>query len=82
MQAFFESDSIHNISYSFKYTDGRKIRLVNGSGQVNSMRGTVEIFHNNSWGTVCDDGFQQPAATVIYLHFIRNARLNSIRSFE
>ena len=65
MQAFFESDSIHNISYSFKYTDGRKIRLVNGSGQVNSMRGTVEIFHNNSWGTVCDDHFQQPAANVI-----------------
>ena len=61
----FESDDIPNISYSLKYTDGRKIRLVDGSGQVNSVRGTVEIFHNNSWGTVCDDGFQQQAATVI-----------------
>ena len=65
MHVFFESYNIRNISYSFKYTDSRKIWLVNGSGQVNSVRGTVEIFHNNSWGTVCDDRFQQPAADVI-----------------
>lgn len=28
-------------------------------------RGRVEIFHNGSWGTICDDGWSTPDATVV-----------------
>ncbi|KAL5014142.1 hypothetical protein ScPMuIL_008412 [Solemya velum] len=36
------------------------IRLVGG----NSSFGRVEIFYNNAWGTVCDDGFSSMAANI------------------
>ncbi|XP_060086246.1 deleted in malignant brain tumors 1 protein-like [Ylistrum balloti] len=39
-----------------------KIRLVNGA---NNEEGRVEVFHNNRWGTVCDDEFDDREAKVI-----------------
>ncbi|KAH3856502.1 hypothetical protein DPMN_099092 [Dreissena polymorpha] len=38
------------------------IRLVNGS---KPNQGRLEVFYNNTWGTVCDDGFNSSAATVV-----------------
>ena len=38
------------------------IRLVNGSV---ASQGRVEICYDNQWGTVCDDSFSSPEATVV-----------------
>ncbi|XP_052271836.1 LOW QUALITY PROTEIN: deleted in malignant brain tumors 1 protein-like [Dreissena polymorpha] len=38
------------------------IRLVNGS---KPNQGRLEVFYNNTWGTVCDDGFNSSAAKVV-----------------
>lgn len=47
------------------YLDIAKVRLVDSSGRTNTIRGTVEIFHNNTWGTVCDDLFGYEEARVV-----------------
>ncbi|XP_071177691.1 scavenger receptor cysteine-rich domain-containing protein DMBT1-like [Mytilus edulis] len=39
-----------------------KVRLVNG---VNSLEGRVEIYVNETWGTICDDEFGDEEASVI-----------------
>ncbi|KAH3861476.1 hypothetical protein DPMN_024406 [Dreissena polymorpha] len=38
------------------------IRIVNGTSQ---QSGRVEVFHNDAWGTVCDDNFDDMEAKVI-----------------
>jgi len=38
------------------------IRLVNGS---KPNEGLIEVFYNNTWGTVCDDKFNELAASVV-----------------
>ncbi|XP_021237375.1 deleted in malignant brain tumors 1 protein-like isoform X7 [Numida meleagris] len=39
-----------------------QVRLINGSSPCS---GRVEVFHNGSWGTVCDDGWNMTAAEVV-----------------
>ena len=35
------------------------------AGSNRSHEGRVEVYHNYLWGTVCDDGFTDVAATVV-----------------
>ena len=43
-------------------TVGTQVRLVGGR---NTFEGRVEIFHNNTWGTICDDYWDRKEAQVI-----------------
>ncbi|ELT95803.1 hypothetical protein CAPTEDRAFT_38641, partial [Capitella teleta] len=41
------------------------IRLANGFESCKGRCGTVEVFHDGAWGTVCDDSFGVEEATVV-----------------
>ena len=41
------------------------VRLVDGSGEVSSVQGRVEVCENDTWGTICDNGWDTNEALVI-----------------
>ena len=43
------------------------VRLVDGN---NDHSGRLEVLHNEEWGTVCDDGFNQQAADLVCWHLM------------
>ncbi|XP_064597472.1 deleted in malignant brain tumors 1 protein-like [Liolophura sinensis] len=48
-----------------KVTSRTPLRLVNGTQRANSLSGRLEVFHDNNWGTVCDDSFSAREARVV-----------------
>ena len=49
--------------YCVDCTNGQ-VRLMNGS-QPSLTEGRVEICYNNTYGTVCDDFFDETAASIV-----------------
>lgn len=47
---------------TFLDAGGTKIRLVNS---VRPSEGRLEVFHNNAWGTVCDNNFDATDALTV-----------------
>ena len=54
------------------------IRLVNGN---TNLQGRLEIYHNNTWGTICDDSFDILDANVACRQLGFSSAINYANSF-
>ena len=58
--------NIQSLTYWLNVSAGQgssvSIRLVGGS---NYNEGRVEVFYNNTWGTICDDNWNAKNAKVV-----------------
>ena len=46
-------------------SNGTRLRLTGNGRRRNSYEGTVEVYVNGTWGSICDNGFTKNTATVI-----------------
>ena len=61
----FFSVLLHCIALHTIILIGDQIRLFSASGRTESLTaGRLEVFWADEWGTVCDDAFNLPDATV------------------
>ena len=54
----------HPIERSPDFTFTNPIRLVTNGSVLTTNEGTIEIYHNGSWGTICDDYWGYTEAVV------------------
>ena len=60
-----EVDTVHNCTYHLsELCDDGDIRLV-GRPSSTQYEGRVELCYGEEWGTVCDDSWNDPDATVV-----------------
>ncbi len=54
----------YNIIGQIIYFLGSSLRLINSTGTADGSSGLLQIYINNTWGTVCDDDFDYLTATI------------------
>lgn len=63
MKLIVDNNIFHGNYYEiFCFEIGTQVRLVDGS---NPSEGRIQIKHNNAWGTVCENKFEESEARVI-----------------
>ncbi len=55
---------MHFVNFKLDCMNGQ-IRLMNGTKPSEGHEGRVEVCYNNSYGTVCDDLWNEQAAAVV-----------------
>jgi hypothetical protein len=59
-----QSDCIYKENVGV-YCAAESARSIRFSAGTNGLSGRIEVLHDGSWGTVCDDGFSQATADVV-----------------
>lgn len=65
MAVYCNLKSVSNHSFQFSLCAGCATNAIRLVGGATALTGRVEICNSNEWGTVCDDSFGFPDATVV-----------------